>query len=278
MRALHRARLIATVGAAVLTGLLTTAGQASAAENTATPGHPAVTQRGEAYAGWHEATAANAATPDGARVQDISAAANPIGIDVSSYQGNVDWASYWNQGYRFAYTKATEGDYYTSDYFSQQYTGSYNQGFIRGAYHFGIPNGSSGASQAQYFVSHGGGWSADGKTLPGMLDMEFNPYGATCYGLSQAALTNWIKDFTNTYRSLSGRDAVIYTNTGWWNQCVNSSAFGATNPLWVANYSSSTPPVPAGWGYYTFHQYSSDPVDQNRFNGTMDRLIALATG
>ncbi len=48
---------------------------------------------------------------------------------------------------------------------------------IRGAYHFATPDTTSGAAQANYFVDHGGGWSRDGKTLPGALDIEWNPYG-----------------------------------------------------------------------------------------------------
>ncbi len=129
-------------------------------------------------------------------------AAAVYGIDVSGHQGNVDWAYYWGQGKRFAWVKATEGTYYTNPYFAQQYNGSYNQGFIRGAYHFATPNMSSGADQANYFSDHGGGWSADGKTLPGALDMEYNPYGDTCYGLSPSEMTAWIKDFSDTYRAL----------------------------------------------------------------------------
>ncbi|MGI8723284.1 MAG: GH25 family lysozyme [Geodermatophilaceae bacterium] len=41
--------------------------------------------------------------------------------------------------------------------------GSYNVGMIRGAYHFARPDRSSGATQANYFASNGGGWSADGE-------------------------------------------------------------------------------------------------------------------
>lgn len=167
---------------------------------------------------------------------------------MSGYQGNVDWASYWNQGKRWAYTKASEGNYYTNPYFGQQYTGSYNQGFIRGAYHFATPNDTSGAAQAEYVVAHGGGWSGDGKTLPGMLDIEYNPYGATCYGLSQAAMRNWITDFLNRYQQLTSRDAVIYSTLDWWTTCTgNTAAFGFT-------------------------------IDQNKFNGAIDRLQALALG
>jgi GH25 family lysozyme M1 (1,4-beta-N-acetylmuramidase) len=150
---------------------------------------------------------------------------------------------------------------------------------IRGAYQFATPNDSSGANQANYLVDRGGAWSRDGKTLPAALDIEYNPYGATCYGLSQAAMVNWIRDFVDTYRARTGRDAVIYSTTDWWTTCTgNTSAFGQTNPLWIARYSSSPGTLPAGWGFHTFWQYSSSPIDQDRFNGDESRLVALASG
>ncbi|GHJ31356.1 hydrolase [Streptomyces hygroscopicus subsp. sporocinereus] len=204
------------------------------------------------------------------------------GVDVSGHQGNVNWATLWSSGVRFAYVKATEGTSYINPYFAQQYNGSYNVGMIRGAYHFALPGNSTGAAQANYFVDHGGGWSKDGKTLPGALDMEYNPYGATCYGLSTSAMVNWIKDFSNTYKARTGRDPVIYTSTSWWKTCTgNSAAFGAINPLWIPRYGSSVGELPAGWGFHTIWQYtSSGPTvgDHDQFNGALDRLQALANG
>ncbi len=43
---------------------------------------------------------------------------------------------------------------------------------IRGAYRFATPDATSGAAQADYLVDHGGGWPRDGRTLPGVLDIE----------------------------------------------------------------------------------------------------------
>ncbi|WP_242107697.1 lysozyme [Luteimonas aquatica] len=204
------------------------------------------------------------------------------GMDVSGWQGNVNWSAAWSNGARFAYVKATEGTGYTNPYFAQQYNGSYNVGMIRGAYHFARPDISSGATQANYFVDHGGGWSRDGKTLPGALDVEYNPYGATCYGLSKAGMANWIASFVNQYHARTGRWAVIYTSTSWWTQCVGTSGnFSNNNPLWVARYASSPGTLPYAWGYYTIWQYADSgtfPGDQNQFNGAYDRLQALANG
>ncbi|MEU8890755.1 lysozyme [Streptomyces sp. NPDC048442] len=204
------------------------------------------------------------------------------GVDVSSHQGNVNWAALWTSGVKWAYTKATEGTGYKNPYFAQQYNGSYNSGMIRGAYHFALPDSSSGATQATYFAGNGGGWSRDGRTLPGALDIEWNPYGAQCYGKTQSQMVAWIRDFLTTYKSRTGRDAVIYTATSWWKSCTgNYSGFGASNPLWVARYNTTVGELPAGWGTYTMWQYtSSGPIvgDHNRFNGAIDRVEALANG
>ncbi|MEU5307173.1 GH25 family lysozyme, partial [Streptomyces noursei] len=132
------------------------------------------------------------------------------------------------------------------------------------------------------FVDHGGGWSKDGRTLPGALDMEYNPYGATCYGLSAAGLVNWMKDWFATYKARTGRDAVVYTSTDWWKQCTgNSDASGSINPLWIPRYGSSAGELPAGWDFHTIWQYTSTgPTVEyhNKFNGTIYRLRALAKG
>jgi GH25 family lysozyme M1 (1,4-beta-N-acetylmuramidase) len=216
----------------------------------------------------------------GTRAAAAAAVPQLPGIDVSSYQGTIDWAGVAPY-IDFAYTKASEGTYYTNPDFTNQYEGAYNAGLIRGSYHFAIPDNSSGAAQADYFIAHGGGWSGDGKTLPGALDIEFNPYGAECYGLSQSAMVSWIWSFVNEYAAKEKVYPVIYTNTAWWSACTgNNSGFAAYDPLWIANYTASGGgTLPAGWGFYTFWQYAdsgSQPGDQNVFNGAYSQLQVLA--
>ena len=209
------------------------------------------------------------------------AATVTYGQDVSGYQGNVNWAAQWSAGVRFAYVKATEGSSYTNPYFAQQYNGSYNASMIRGAYHFALPNGAGGSAQADYFLAHGGGWSADGRTLPGALDAEYNPYGETCYGKDAAGMVRWISDFSETYHAATGRFPTIYTSTSWWKRCTaNNGGFGG-NPLWIARYNTFIGELPAGWSIHTIWQFAdrgSLPGDQNWFNGPADRLRALALG
>ncbi len=204
------------------------------------------------------------------------------GMDVSGYQGNVSWSGAYRNGARFAYVKATEGTSYINPYFGQQYNGSFNAGMIRASYHFARPDRSSGAYQADYFVDHGGGWSSDGKTLPGTLDIEYNPYGSTCYGLSHAGMAAWITSFSNQYHRRTSRWPVIYSSTSWWSQCVGTAGnYSNNSPLWVARYASTVGSLPFGWGFYTIWQFSDSgifPGDQDVFNGDYARLQALANG
>jgi GH25 family lysozyme M1 (1,4-beta-N-acetylmuramidase) len=202
------------------------------------------------------------------------------GIDISAYQGNIGWGSVAPY-IDFSYAKATEGTYYTNPDFYNQYEGPYDSGVIRGAYHFAIPDNSSGQSQARYFIAHGGGWSPDGMTLPGALDIEYNPYGSECYGLTTHQMKSWIEDFVMEYAYKEGVYPVIYSTTDWWSTCTgNASRFGKWDPLWIANYGASGGgPLPNGWGFYTFWQYSdygNMPGDQDVFNGDHNRLRDLA--
>jgi GH25 family lysozyme M1 (1,4-beta-N-acetylmuramidase) len=204
------------------------------------------------------------------------------GMDVSSYQGTVDWTTAYADGARFAFIKATESTDYINPDFAAQYNGAYDVGMIRGAYHFAIPGSTStGAAQATYFIAHGGGWSADGQTIPGALDLEYNPYGADCYGLSQSAMASWISSFVTTYLAAEGRYPVIYSSTSWWSECVGTAGTFSSDPLWIARYASTVGTLPNGWTIYSFWQYDDAgtfPGDQDLFNGSLSSLRSLATG
>lgn len=272
-----KTRLLAAAAALACAALGATALPAAAAAPTAAKNqitHPELDWAGSQIALHQPASAGHlTVTPN---------VAGTPGLDVSGYQGNVNWASVAANGGRFAYVKATESTSYVNPYFTQQYNGSYNAGLIRGAYHFATPNTSSGAAQADYFLAHGGGWSKDGKTLPGMLDIEWNPYGATCYGLSASAMVNWILSFSNEYHARTTRWVTIYTATSWWSQCTgNTGDFSSTNPLALANYNGSPGPMPYKWPYQTIWQYADSgifPGDQDAFNGDFSRVQALANG
>ncbi|MFF3171175.1 GH25 family lysozyme [Streptomyces sp. NPDC057900] len=212
---------------------------------------------------------------------DANLLANPVGMDVSSYQGSINWTSARGAGIEFAWMKATEGTTYKDPTFSTNYLGAYNAGVIRGAYHYGRPDVSGGAAQANFFADNGGAWSRDNLTLPGVLDIE-----GTCYGKTPAAMQSWILDFYNTYKARTGRDVVIYTSPSWWNSCTGGwSGMSAKSPLWVAHWTSAgSPSIPTGFPFWTVWQYTSTGsvsgisgnVDRDRFSGDRSRLLALA--
>ena len=211
---------------------------------------------------------------------DVDITAKPAGIDVSHYQGSINWKKVKSAGIQFAWIKATEGTTYHDPKFNANYTNAYNAKVIRGAYHFARPGSSSGAKQATYFANHGGGWSADNLTLPGALDLE-----AGCSGLSQTKMRNWITAFHKTYKAKTGRDVVIYTTASWWSSCTgNWTGMANKSPMWVAHWGVSKPSVPSGWSTWTIWQRTDSgsvagvpgPVDRDRFNGARARLLALA--
>ena len=141
-------------------------------------------------------------------------------MDVSGYQGNVDWTAAYANGGRFVYIKATEGTGYTNPYFAQQYNGSYDVGMIRGAYHFALPDNSSGATQADYFVAHGGGWSGDGKTLPRRARHRVQPVrrrpATGSAPVRDGRLDRRLQQRVRT--PATGLYPMIYTTTDWWTE------------------------------------------------------------
>lgn len=277
-----RARLLAA--GVVAAGLaLATTGPATAAAQALPAG--STIPLGDGYMGVGYVQDAKQFTPDTRQVTAAAVTPNatwsPAGIDVSHYQGTINWSSVKAAGISFAYIKATEGTTYTDPQFSANYLHAYNAKVIRGAYHFAQPGSSSGATQAAFFASHGGAWSADNLTLPGMLDLE-----GGCYGLSTTSMRTWIHDFYNEYKAKTTRDIVIYTSPSWWNTCTGSwSGMSALSPLFVADWTTAAnPTIPAGFPYATIWQYTSKgsvsgisgAVDRDRFNGGSARLLALA--
>lgn len=202
------------------------------------------------------------------------------GLDVSAVNGTVDWPTVAADGAKFAYIKATDVTNYTNPDFDQQYNGAAAAGLVRGAYTLVDPGVSGGAGQADYFIAHGGGWSADGRTLPGALDIEWNPYGTACYGLSQAAMAGWLDSFVAEYHAKEGVYPVIATATSWWDECVGAAGgFGSIDPLWIVAGTGSIGTPPTGWRTYTFWHYADSgtfPGGQDYFNGTVADLQAFA--
>ncbi len=228
---------------------------------------------GVSMAAWFAVTAGDASAT-------VVAQPRPDGVDVSSYQSGFDWPAAAAQGIRFAYVKATEGVGYRNPAFAAQYNGSYRAGMIRGAYHYARPDSSGGREQADYFVRNGGGWSRDGLTLPGALDLENTTGHSFCYDKNADGMRVWIHDFVDRYHELTGRWAVIYTRPDWWDRCTgNDRSVAANSPLWLAHPGAVPGPMPQGWGTYSFWQRGLwHGVDWNTWNGSYEQLTVMACG
>ncbi|RVX46795.1 putative repeat protein (TIGR01451 family) [Nonomuraea polychroma] len=206
------------------------------------------------------------------------------GVDVSNWTGDIDWESVASGGGKFAFVHATEGTNYRNPRFDAQFGGAAAAGLVRGAYHFAQPHESDGATQAEYFLQNGGSWIADGQTLQGVLDIEDNPYKDKngknhCYDLSTEDMVTWLKDFTTRYRARTGRHAIIYTTTSWWQTCTGNSTKFKSNPLWLARWGSDPGELPKSWKRHTFWQSADKgPLvgGANAFNGSEAQLKAMA--
>ena len=99
------------------------------------------------------------------------------GIDVSHYQGDIDWEMLENQGIDFAYVKATEGSSFVDERFTENWAGAGATAMKIGAYHF-FSFDSEGETQAQNYIDTVGELS--GKLLPVVyykyLEGEFEEY------------------------------------------------------------------------------------------------------
>ena len=98
------------------------------------------------------------------------------GIDVSRYQGDVDWFRVRGSGVAFAYLKATEGGDYADDHFPGNWAGARSAGVARGAYHY-YYFCRTALEQAAWFMNH---VPRDSSALPPVLDLEWNHRSKTC--------------------------------------------------------------------------------------------------
>ena len=191
------------------------------------------------------------------------------GIDVSHWQGNIDWPTVKASGKKFVIAKATEGIGHKDDKYERNKTGARAQGLKFGAYHFAQPVNDP-IREADWFVDNSG--YVRGMLIP-TLDLERTG------GRSATGLTNWTKAWLGRVYERLGVRAMIYAAPSFWRTNLNDTRWFADNGyaiLWVAHWGVSSPSVPASnWGgrSWTFWQYTSNGsvpgisgrVDLNRF-------------
>ncbi|MTI00309.1 glycoside hydrolase family 25 protein [Roseibium sp. RKSG952] len=176
-------------------------------------------------------------------------AAGQSGIDVSHYQGDIDWQAVAGAGISFAYLKATEGTGYSDTTFAGNWAGCQDAAIASGAYHYFLPRDSF-LQQAENFVSALKSVGYDrSKDLPPAIDCE------EMDGSSPAEYVHALGSMTHLLEKLLWVKPMIYTSPGFWNGLGNPDF--SQYPLWLAEYTSAPQPnVPAPWSAYTIWQYS----------------------
>lgn len=192
------------------------------------------------------------------------------GIDVSHYQGDIDWTQVKASGVVFAYAKAVQGDDGLDPDFARNWSGMKDAGLLRGAYDFFVV-GDDPATQAQDYI---GKVMLDPGDLPPMVDIETESAGVESDPGQIADLHSYLETLTAHY----GVTPIIYTSPGFWNSYFDDSF--SDYPLWVAEYGVSAPKEVTGWTVWTIWQHSqsgsvpgiSGAVDLDYFNGALSQL------
>lgn len=201
------------------------------------------------------------------------------GIDVSYYQGTIDWARVKNDGVKYAFIRVSDGLGTIDTKFETNWAGTRANGILHGAYQFFRPN-QDPIAQAELFLDKIGNTIAD-DDLPPVIDIE------AAGGLTPAQVAAKAKQWIDHVEAALGVKPIIYTGFYFWRDQVGAPAYGAAYPLWHAQYTSAAcPNISAPWTRWTFWQYTSSGtvagitgnVDTNRFDGTMDQLVALTPG
>jgi len=198
------------------------------------------------------------------------------GIDVSHYQGNVDWRRVAASGIQFSYVKSSEGLNVPDKNFAANYGGSLDAGLLTGAYHFFLPNYDP-ARQAASFLKNVPRL-ATGALLP-CVDVEATG------GQSPAAIVAAVQIWLDTVAQKLGVAPMIYTGAWFWNPHMAGSTQFNHYFSWISDYrGSAKPDVPVGLDLWAFWQFTSKgqvpgvtgPCDLNRFRTTIDELKAMA--
>ena len=196
------------------------------------------------------------------------------GVDVSTYQGTVDWPSVYSAGRRFAIMRATLGQTYLDPTYATNHAGARAAGLAVAAYHYAKPSSDPNDAilEADWFMENAA--LVPGDLVPA-LDIEETG------GLSVTDLQAWIGAWLGEVYARLGVRAMIYTSPNFWKNALGDTTMFADQgytTLWVAHWGVSSPSVPANnWGGHgwTFWQYTSSgsvagisgDADLDRYNG-----------
>lgn len=201
------------------------------------------------------------------------------GIDISHYQGEIDWEKLRNSGMiekcpiRFIMIKATEGSSRMDENFESNFYNAREYGFIRGAYHF-WSNKSTGRAQADYFINN---VKLEEGDLPPVLDVEHKSKTQTPEEFKESVLT-WLRLVEKHY----GVKPIIYTYYKFKLTYLNDTVFDAY-PYWIAHYYVDKVEYKGKWKFWQHTDAGRLPgingfVDFNIYNGSYYDLLRLTIG
>ena len=191
------------------------------------------------------------------------------GIDVSSYQGRINWEEVSEHQVRFAFIKATEGVTMRDSRFQRNWQGAQAVGICRGAYHYFHPN-YDGARQADLFVRNVPLKAGD---LPPVLDVEAPNFHDVA--IMRRNVATWLRLIERHY----GVRPILYTNYNFYKRHL--AGHFDEYPLWLAHYEVEKPTLPREKWIIWQHSDESHvpgirgPVDFNVFQGSFETLLAL---
>lgn len=159
------------------------------------------------------------------------------GIDVSAYQGRIDWGKVADDHISFAYIKATEGGDFIDQRFAANWRAARQAGVARGAYHF-FSLCSSGLAQAHNYLTT---VPAEPGALAPAVDLEL---AGNCHQRpSAAAVDGQLRTFLRTVESRTGHTAVIYLGSDFAHRYPVAAT--ARRPLWLRRF--LRPPDSGRW-------------------------------
>jgi lysozyme len=201
------------------------------------------------------------------------------GIDVSHFQRAIDWAAVAASGIRFCFIKATEGAGNVDLAFGKNWKSAGDAGLLRGAYHFFHPTAPT-AAQADSFIRTVG--RLEPGDLPPALDLEVPAAWASIAPGDRAPMAiEWLE----AVESRLGVTPIVYLSPAFATEILTNAPALARFPVWLAHYTAAAEPTVAKpWTSWTYWQHTgkgtaagvTQPVDLDRFNGSLDDLKALA--
>ena len=189
------------------------------------------------------------------------------GIDVSKYQGTIDWNAVARSGVKFAWIKATEGGDHLDERFQANWQGAKMAGVARGAYHF-MYWCRPPIEEATWFEQN---VPVDADALPPVLDVEPTPDSRTCRRHLERNQT--IADMRVVLEEMErhfGKRPIIYTNLQFYNAILAGGAF-ADYPIWVRS-TKHNPAMKYSDRDWQFWQYQANGVVPG-IDGEVDRNV-----